>query len=291
MNVKIINKLNIPYTLVFLILFCSTTSEAQSMPSPPLNLPFLSVEMMKPDLRSVTNIDAISSIWYLGGYFPVYGKVISGFAEFPLTYYSDDQYSPLAYEQRIIDLKFLVGNPLLGLQVGKFGSVTGPYGTIAVRMPIVDEKKIFPIVYGIATDFERFDAFVPNHYSIQIGVGNRFEILSRGYDIRFHIGVTAIGVLPEKTVTNDSDYYIKYYGQFWLMFPKINAYFGISGLAFMSENGLTIGERNEQQLTFGFQIKSGQVWPGAFIRVPITDELKRRVNIVGGINLTFAVDY
>ena len=290
MNVKIINKLNIPYILVFLILFCSTTSEAQSMPSPPLNLPYLSVEMMKPDLRGVTNIDAISSIWYLGGYFPVYGKVISGFAEFPLSYYSDDQYSPLAYEQRIIDLKFLVGNPLLGLQFGKFGSVTGPYGTIAVRMPIVDEKKIFPIVYGIATDFERFDAFVPNHYSIQIGVGNRFEVLARNYNIRFHMGATAISVLPIQ-FASVSEYYLKYFGQFWLIFPKANVYFGLSGLAFISESGLILVEGNEQQLTFGFQIKSGQVWPGAFIRVPITDELKRRVNIVGGINLTFAVDY
>ena len=285
---KLSEVIKILFAVALLFLVSSNQTSAESLQLLPINESYFAVEIMKPNLDGAANVDAISSIWYFSAHFPVGKSGISMFTELPFSYYSDAALSAGYYELSDINYKFLVGNPLIGVEIRKSGSTTGGYGTFAVRLPIADEKRVFPIIYAFVTDFDRFDAFLPNQYSIQLGGGGRFDLGAQDYELRFDIGATVMGIIPEDS-RFDTELFLKYYGQFWLMFPKVNLNLGLSGIAIITERDLDLSERIEQQLTFGIQLKPGKVRPGAFIRIPLTDELSQSIEFVAGINLTFVV--
>ena len=288
MNHKLSEVIKIFFAGALLFFVNANQTSAQSLQLPPINEPYIAVEIMKPDLDGAANVDAISSIWYLSAHFPVGKSGIFLFTELPFSYYSDEGLNSGFYDSIDINYKSLVGNPLFGIELRKAGSTTGAYGTFAVRLPIASEKRVFPIIYAFAADFDRYDAFFPDQYSLQLGGGGRFDLSTQDYKHIFHIGVTVIGIIPEES-RFEKELYLKYYSQIWLMFSKVNLNLGLSGFARITDNDLKLGERTEHQLTFGIQLKPGKVRPGAFIRIPLTDGLSQSIEFVAGINLTFVV--
>lgn len=280
MNQKILQFIKISLSGVLIILVCVKPISARSIQLPPVNGPFVSIEAMKPYFGTDTYISSSSSVWFLSAQYPLGFNGIYLYAEIPFSYY-DNEFWGLIYSDNS-----LVGNPLIGVEVRNAGSTLGGYGSFAVRFPAVDERNYHMAGFFVAiTDYDRFEAFSPDYYSLQLGGGGRFDLGTVSFSSQFHAGVRAVGLFPTVDY-RDLELYLKYYGQFWIMTSRVNFNIGFTGVGFVTQRGLSLARRTEHQLSFGAQAKFGPVRPGAFIRIPLAEYLSLTHDYIAGVNLT-----
>lgn len=285
MNHLISRRIKICFASMLLFFLCGVNAIAQSFQIPPDDNPFVSLEMMKPNLGEGSwQFSTISSVWFLNAQIPLGTGPFVLIADIPFSYLDGKSLESPFTSPVDFDAQILIGNPLLAVEIRSSNGPVGGFGILGVRPPLAEQDKGSAAGYGVLSDFDRFEAFTPNRFSILGGGGWRFNTGSRS---RLNIGVTGMIVIPTESGPN-TEGFLKYYSQLWLYFQNVSVNFGLSGVTILTE-GLDLGENTESQFSLGAQFSLGSFRPGVFVRVPIEEHLSEIVDFVGGVNLTFAL--
>lgn len=270
------------FIVTFLFLGLCNSARAQINHYLPSTNPQLVFEVMKPNLSDVQGVKTLSSVWFFNANLPLGESRMVFLSEIPISYY-DYEVDPFfgSFESQL-----LFGNILVGLEFRGDEELIGGFGHLGVRLPTASEENFSATIYGLFTDYDRFETFIPNQLSILGGGGWRLRFSEASTsNSQLHIGFTGLALIPTEG-GGDSEVFAKYYGQFWYLSQFVGLGFGLSGIMLLTESGLEFGERVENQITFNFQYRANSVKPGAFLRVPLGDEIKQLVDFVAGINLT-----
>jgi len=287
---KFSSNVGIYFFIIVLILFpISNYSNAQSYQMPSLSDAQISMEFMKPNIKGTEGIKTLSSVWFLNFRIPTGSSQLVFLADIPFSNFMerDNLYPPGLYFDEYDG--FMVGNPLLAIEFESRNSQGRGYGVFGVRLPVAGESSPYSALYGSITDYDRFEAFFPNHITVLMGGGGRFKTESTNFTSDLNLGIHGLLMLPTGDATGDY-LFAKYYLQMWMYFEKMNLNFSFSGIALLSESGLSFGQRTDHQFGIGSQLYFGRFRPGAFIRFPVGKDLNEIINFVGGINLAIILE-
>lgn len=267
--------------ILSILIFAPDHVTAQWLHFPATDESNVSLEFMKPNFKNITGIKTASSVWFLGTRVQSNDQKFSFIGEIPVAYYAENSFDIYTGIRFLSEL--LVGNPLLAFEIrGKPGKYGG-FALIGFRPPLVGKRTPNAQFYGIFTDFDRFEAFARDQFSFLLGSGTRLDVSSSRLKSEIDLGFTTLVVIP--TVGQiEPEVYAKYYIQGWLFFSRVSFNAEFTGVGYLSGDGGSIGERTEHQISFGTQFSFGNCMLGAFIRVPIADELKQVLDFVGGVN-------
>jgi hypothetical protein len=170
------------------------------------------------------------------------------------------------------------GNPYLGLEIGRQGSLV--FGEIGVRVPLASEDNFGAALVGVITDFDRIEAFLPNVVSIA-GMLNVHQVGQTGFALRLRGGPA----LAISTEGNDTELLIGYSAQAGYETEAVSILGGVTGRANMTEENADFGERSVHQIGFNASLGLGKVRPGVHFRLPLDDDLKESLDFVFGLHL------
>jgi len=284
MSKRLLRLTTILFSNVLFALFCVTQTMAQT------NLPtsagnrFISFEVMKPNFDGTASLETISSVWFYGVQIPTVGEKLLVKGELPFVYYDVKSFSSF-FGSFDPEAEFLVGNPLISLEIRKAEGSSRGYALVGARLPLVGDNKLSASAFGIFTDIDRLDAFLPNTLSLMLGGGYRSKLSP---NTRFDFGIVGLGLIRTERGPED-EVFLKYSGKFWFESNRLSLNIGLTGIALLTEGDLSLSELTEHQLSLGLHAKFGKVVPGAFIRAPIAEELNFIIDFVAGVNLTVMI--
>ncbi len=190
---------------------------------------------------------------------------------------------PVATASGSGDSETRLGNPYLGFRVSSPANVTLDFG---LRPPLAKAQSFgnaVPLLVGSLTDFDRFEAFVPELLSVQIRATPRHQTPS-GLLVEAHMGGTA--TVPteggETDVLGDYGFRAGYGG------TQAEALLGITGRLLLTGDG-TIGERTLHQFTARVVFDVGGARPHFVLRFPLDDDLTDIFTYVVGAGITVAL--
>jgi hypothetical protein len=258
---------------------------AQSIWLTPPREPTFSIEALKPSFKRASHRAWTTSVFFLSCRVPISeGSVMV--AEIPFVHSSGFKSSSFFGGSGSSNF---IGNPYLGLEVGKPDrSVSGEFG---VRLPL---GKNFGDHYGASsvgrnTDYDRYEAFSPDLWSITGMLNYRHKTpsglvvrLRGGPVLSFEPGESAMIIFPYLG-------YMGYSAQVWHESRRVHVGGGVTGrmlfLDFYNGRGGGIGKVTTHQLGVFANFPAGRVQPGVHIRVPLDEDLIYDLNLVVGVNL------
>lgn len=173
-----------------------------------------------------------------------------------------------------------IGNPYLGLEIGRQGSPF--FAEIGARAPLASEGNSGAALAGIITDFDRFEAFMPNTVPIT-GMLNYYHKDPSGFALRLRGGPSLL-LYTDGDSDNTSDWFLGYSAQAGYETQRASVMAGVTGRANMSGDG-DFGERSLHQFGANASMGFGRIRPGLHFRFPLDDDLKESLDFVFGANL------
>lgn len=173
------------------------------------------------------------------------------------------------------------GNPKLGVEIGAPGS---RFSTdFAVRFPIVDDEHLLASEFGLLTDYDRFEAFLPDIMTFTAGANYRF---TGPTGLLIHLrGGPAFMVVTEGG--GDAELFGDYGAQAGFQAGRVTLLGGFTGRALITEGDLSFSERTIHQLGLTGSYAFGNFIPGLLFRVPMDDDLGDILDFVFGINVGY----
>ncbi|HUF08470.1 MAG TPA: hypothetical protein VMO47_04060 [Rhodothermales bacterium] len=236
----------------------------------------ISVEFLKPEFEGDADTDFLTSTIVLGGRFPI-SPTIAGEAELPFSRYGIDN--------EFVDRSdAAVGNPYLGVRIRSRSVVS----RIGIRLPIAPDDKPTPLSAGRLTDYDRFEAFLPNVLAVNASVTGQTRLSDQAI-LQFGGGPVLL-VPTEDGGSDDTEVYAQYFllGVFAGRTVAVKA--GFTGRAILTESDLDFGERSIHQFGLGAALNNGTLRPGLHVRIPLDEDLRDSIDYVAGINLTVILD-
>lgn len=236
----------------------------------------ISVEFLKPEFEGDDDTDFLTSTIFLSGRFPI-RPTIAGEVELPFTRYGIDN-------EFIDRSESAVGNPYVGVRIRSRSVVS----RVGVRIPVASDDKRTPLTAGRLTDYDRFEAFLPDWAAVNVSITapNR---LSNQATLNIGGGPVLL-VSTEDNGSDDAEIYAQYFllGEFNGRMVVVKA--GFTGRAILTESDLNFGERSIHQFGLGGSLNSGTVRPGLHVRIPLDKDLREDIDYVAGLNVTVVLD-
>jgi len=161
-------------------------------------------------------------------------------------------------------------NPYIGLEFLSRRQKTSV--ELGVRLPVADEGKGLAAQAGILSDFDRFDAFVPNILTIN-GLVNVNSVSPGGFAFRLRSGPNFWIVTDSNNGSGDDvELLLKYAGELGYDTQQLSLSAGISGLLIATESDLDLGERTLHQFIAAATVGLGNVRPGIQFRLPLDED-------------------
>ena len=234
----------------------------------------IALEILKPNFEGEDNTTFTTSALFLSLRFPVAEKVVL-VAELPFAHGGfDSDFGDSESESTI-------GNPYLGLEIR--GRNSPVFAEIGFRAPLASEDNFGSIV-GLFSDIDRLEAFLADFLPINGMINYRHKDAS-GFAFRLRGGATFFINTDKQEFEDASESYIGYSAQLGYESDQVSVGGGFTGRALLTEEDLDYGERSFHQLGFVASIGLGEVRPGAYIRLPLDDDLKETLDFVFGLNL------
>lgn len=161
-------------------------------------------------------------------------------------------------------------NPYIGLEFFPRSQKTS--FEFGVRLPVADEDKSLATQAGLLSDFDRFDAFVPDILTIN-GLVNIKAVSPGGFALRLRGGPNFWIVTDSNTGSGDDvELLLKYAGELGYEAEQFSLSAGISGLLIATESDLDLGERTLHQFIAAATLGLGNVRPGLQFRIPLDED-------------------
>jgi hypothetical protein len=232
----------------------------------------LGLEVLRPNFKSEGNNEVSGLALFLSLRAPL-SQQLSFVSELPFVHSN--------YASRSIFLRggseSTIGNPYLGVEIGRKDSPF--FGEFGVRLPITSDDKFGTALVGFLTDFDRFEAFIPNTLPIT-GMLNYHHREASGFALRFRGGPSLL-IYTEGGLGDSADLFAGYSAQAGYESERFSLLGGLTGRANLTEEDAG----SVHQLGFNASLGLGNVRPGIHFRIPLDDELKESMDFVLGFNL------
>lgn len=274
---------NVNYSLraffaFLLVIAVPSVGMSQSIWLPPSGRSSVSLEVLKADWAGNNNITFVSSVWFMTGRYKTSSSLtIAG--ELPLSHIdfgSSGAFSPEA--------STAIGNPYLGITFNPENSFF--IGEAGVRVPIISAGAGDALVNGWVSEFDRWEAFIPDLLTVRVRLGGNINSNSKIFRARFLGG----GTLWIPTESGSHEVFADAIGQFWFQESKFTFGTTLSARTLLTGPSGDFIERSEFQLGFSANGTFGNVRPGFHFHIPLADEgllgVGQVVDAVFGINIT-----
>jgi hypothetical protein len=241
----------------------------------------ISLEVLKPRLYGYYDYSLLNSTWFLSGNFSV-TEAAAFVVEFPFANYDIDNESSYYKDESII------GNPYVGFRISTPGKKVSDtvVANFGLRLPLAQDDKYGASYIGMYTSFDRFEAFVPDLFTILASGGCR-RSFEGGASISFAGGGTFM--VPTED-GNDPEMFIDYNLELWYRSDKAGFGSGFTGRLLITEGDLNFGERTVHQMGFSGYVDFGTFRPGLNLRFPLDDDPTPSLDYVYGFSVTFDIE-
>lgn len=268
--------------LVALLLISSSVS-AQSGWWYPDQHPAVTFEMQRPHYANQDYFEVdpelLNMVGFVGGRIRV-GHDLILLWEFPFVNLDVDEGSiatNFVDQYYFEEDQFAIGNPMIGVEqsVGR-----GLFTRASIRFPLADDKKPLAEWTGITTAYDRFEAFVPDLFTVGANIGYREPDTSTPLDAQLLIGPTFM--IPTE---GDAELFVDFsaYLGVTILRAQIGAIFGGRCLVTQSVNGFS--DRFINSLGAIARLKLGPVEPGLHVRYTLDAELRDFIDYTYGLDL------
>jgi len=257
--------------IAFIIAGTAVSLQAQTGWLYPLSERGISLEIFKGDFSRDYDFTFATSNMFLTGHFPV-SDALSIIFELP--------YSHVDRKNSDFDSQNLLGNPYIGIKSSPLSS--GTIFSAGMRVPMAPDNRLGASETGIIVSFNRFEAFIPDLFTIGASIGGR-SISPDNIIFESMIGPTML--MP--TEGGDGELYIDYRGELWIKTKTVDFGFGLSGRYLLTESDLSFGERTVHIMGFAVNLSTGRLQPGIHFRAPLDDDLQDVLDFVYGINFAY----
>lgn len=170
------------------------------------------------------------------------------------------------------------------LRVGAaFGEAGATRGELHVDLPVASEHgdDDFATGFGIVTDYERLERFVPDAWAIGGSIAPHRSLTS-GAVIGGRLGATLM--IPTE---DGPDSELLLLPAAFATLPAGTARIGaeLSASIIASEEGLSLGERSILQTTLWVGLPSASLAPDFYLRIPLDDDLGEILDFVLGVRV------
>ncbi len=229
------------------------------------------IEILKPNFDGEDNTTFATSAIFLSGRIPVSDRLLL-VAELPFAHFGIENFDES-------DTEF--GNPYLGLEIRKPNSHL--FAELGFRPPLAPENNAAPLA-GTAADFDRFEAFVPDIFTVT-GKGNFHRKNASNLVVRLRGGPTLW--IDAGDALDETEFFLDYSGQVGYEGKQFSLMGGLTGRLrlWVSEADLDIGERTFHQFGAAASVALGMVRPGIHFRIPLDDGLTDAIDFVFGLHL------
>ncbi len=241
----------------------------------------ISLEAHKAKFDRDRDFSLLNSAWFLSGSFSL-TQMTALVVEFPFARYDIDNISSYYLDQNII------GNPYIGLRVTsperRLSAVA--IANFGIRLPLAQDDRFNAATIGIFTSFDRFEAFIPNLFTLLASGGYRFS--SRG-GTSFSFTMGGSFMVP----TNGGgapEMYIDYNLELWYRSASAGIGSGFTGRLLTTQSDLDFGERTVHQMGLAGYADFGIIRPGLNFRFPLDDDLSEVLDFVYGFSVTFDIE-
>lgn len=160
-----------------------------------------------------------------------------------------------------------IGNPYLGIE-SHVNDGSGPWFEIGARLPLASDEEV-AVLTGIATDLDRWEAFLPENFFIRgaAHVRRHPEAGSVGFDFRLAPTLW----IPEGDDDADVELFTTYGAQLLFRARDVRGGVGLTGRWFTTADE-DVEDEVDHQLEAAFDFLAGSVRPGLTLRVPLDDD-------------------
>ncbi len=181
----------------------------------------------------------------------------------------------------------LLGNPFIGFEYRKPSDDGSKslIGRLGIRPPLASDEKFDATVMGLITTFNRFEAFIPDLFTVSAG-GGYHQISENGTKSAFDFDASLM--IP--TENGDAELFVNYNLALWVPSGDLNFGIGFAGRLIATEGDLDFGERTVHQLGLSGNYNSGSFKPGIHFRIPLDDDIADIVDLTYGVDFTFMLN-
>ena len=180
-----------------------------------------------------------------------------------------------------------VGNPYLGFRLYSKNSASSV--DVGVRLPVVSEHASSAWVYGMFSDIDRIDAFVPNLLTVNaIAHGN----FATGQGLTLNVGFGPSFWIWTKTDmgNHNLDLFLSWAIQPGYEDENFRVMLGFTGKMNTTSDVVDVSDRFVDQYGASLSFRIGNFWPELHVRVPANNNLKESIDSVYGFGLSYVFD-
>lgn len=181
-----------------------------------------------------------------------------------------------------------IGNPYVG--AGFVNTDNGVSFDIGVRLPLAPNFNIsnpndnLGLFTGLLVENYNIGKYTPETFSITSQIKYRWQN-SSGLIVKVGGGPDVI--FPPDDA--DAEFFLNYHSQLLYGTEDFRIGAGFTGLLIVSESDISFGDRTIHELGIISAYDFGNVEAGAYLRVPLDEEISADLNFVLGLNLLFSL--
>lgn len=238
----------------------------------------ISLEVFKSDWAGSSNVSPGSSVWFLTGQFRT-SPSVRVVGELSLSRFNLKSAGLFNSE-----VGSAVGNPYFGLLLNSENSSL--IGELGVRVPVTSGRKLLTSVNGWYSEFDRWEAFIPDLLVARGRIGGKSIDGSGNVQAQILGG----GTFWYPIQGGEKELFVDAVAKMWFRGDIFMFGTTFSGRALITESGNIFSELTEFQIGFGVYGNFGKVQSGIHAHFPLQSEgligMGQAVESVFGINIT-----
>lgn len=224
----------------------------------------IAVEILKPEFAQDDGYTFLSSAIFVSGRYSLDENIVL-VAELP---FAHSEYEPNIiatvpfdyYYENYNNYETIIGNPYFGIEIRT--EELPVFGEFGIRLPLSTEIKHHATNVGSSSDYDRYNAFVPDGF-IFTSKGNYCFNYTPNFSNWLRLGPTIL------FYSKDPELWIYYSEQFKYKHNNVNVIFGLSGRFLVSKSNLQNNQRITHHLGIAASAGFGIIRPGLHFRYPI----------------------
>lgn len=265
----LIKQIPVLSTILFLILTFSNNSRAQSVWADDTEKgSSFGLEFMIPSIDGSLDAKAPTSVSVLYGNYLI-KALISLRINLPVSHISSGDLSETD-----------IGNPYLGVKMHDVTS--GLDIDIGIRLPLAPGEENAGLSTGLLLENYNLGVYIPETFSITTNM--KYYWKSEG-GLILNVGGGPDFVLPRRDA--DNEFLFNYFGKVMYGNDELQIGAALTGLLIITEETLSFGDRTIHDLGILGSYNFGTLSTGAYLRVPLDDDLNDTLNFVSGLNIQF----
>lgn len=253
---------------------------AQSIWSDRSSPNLLAVEFLKPNFEGESRSTFMTSPFIITGRFSL-RENLSLVVDLPFSHYGieDGNESQTGF-----------GNLYLGVEAWYLGVETWQENShifyeFGIRLPTASEEKHGAAFIGMVSDYDRFEAFFPDRFSISFKPNYMRKDPASNFIYRMRAGpVLMTGGGDDLDVFIDYGFFLGWEGE------RAGLTGGLTGRLNASSEDQSISERTVHHAGFQANLIFDRARPGIYLRVPLDEGFQDILDLVVGFQVSFTLD-